>query len=48
MRTVYLNDWYGARFGDPANYDLCIDTSRFDEMQAASVIASAVRLRAPR
>jgi len=48
MRAAYLNDWYGARFGDHANYDLCVDSSRFDEMQAAALIANAVRLRTPR
>lgn len=46
MRAAYLNDWYRVRFGDPANYDLCIDTSRFDEAQCAALIVSAVRSRA--
>lgn len=45
MRGAYLHDWYGAEFGDPENYDLCIDTSRFDETAAAALIASAVRIR---
>ncbi len=48
MRAAYLNDWYGAKFGDPGNYDLCIDTSRFDEAQSAGLIVCAVRLRASR
>jgi cytidylate kinase len=45
MRAAYLNDWYGARFGDPSNYDLCIDTSRFNERQSVDTIVSAVRIR---
>lgn len=45
MRAAYLHDWYGAEFGDPGNYDICIDTSRFDEHAAAALIASAVRIR---
>lgn len=48
MRAAYVNDWYGARFGDPSNYDLCIDTSRFDERQSVDTIVSAVRIRATR
>lgn len=48
MRAAYVGDWYGIRFGDPANYDLCIDTSRFGEVQCAAIIVSAVRARAPR
>jgi len=48
MRTAYLSDWYGLRFGDPANYDLCIDTSRLDEAQCAATIVSAVRARSAR
>ena len=48
MRAAYLSDWYGVRFGDPANYDLCLDTSRFDEAQCAAVIVSAIRNREPR
>ncbi|MGB8519312.1 MAG: cytidylate kinase-like family protein [Candidatus Tumulicola sp.] len=43
MRAAYLSDWYGARFGDPANYDLCVDTSRFDESQCAAIIVTALR-----
>jgi cytidylate kinase len=45
MRAAYLHDWYGAEFGDPRLYDLCIDTSRFDEAEATAVIVSAVRAR---
>jgi CMP/dCMP kinase len=48
MRAAYLSDWYGVRFGDPANYDLCLDTSRFDEAQCADLIVSAVRNRESR
>lgn len=45
MRTAYLHDWYGAKFGDPSNYDLCIDASRFDEGQSAALIVAATRIR---
>ncbi len=45
MRAAYLRDWYGVSFGDPANYDLCLDTSRFDESQSAGLIVGAVRNR---
>jgi cytidylate kinase len=48
MRAAYVRSWYDARFGDPANYDLCIDTSRFDQAQSAELIVSAVRIRAAR
>ena len=48
MRSAYVGDWYGIRFGDPTNYDLCIDTSRFDEVRCAAIIVSAVRARASR
>jgi cytidylate kinase len=44
MRSAYLADWYDAKFGDPGNYDLCVDTSRFGEAESARLIASAVRL----
>ncbi len=43
MRAAYLSDWYGARFGDPANYDLCLDTSRFNESQCTAIIVAALR-----
>jgi cytidylate kinase len=46
MRAAYVNDWYRAKFGDPGNYDLCIDSSAFEEGHAAELIATAVRLRA--
>lgn len=45
MRAAYLHDWYDAEFGDPRLYDLCLDTSRFDEEESAALIVSAVRLR---
>lgn len=45
MRADYLHDWYGAEFGDPGNYDLCVDTARFGESAAAALIASAVQIR---
>jgi cytidylate kinase len=46
MRAEYVNDWYGAKFGDPGNYDLCIDSSAFEQRQATELILTAVRLRA--
>lgn len=45
MRAAYLHDWYGAKFGDPGTYDLCIDTSRFDVAQSAVLIVAAARIR---
>lgn len=45
MRADYLHDWYGAEFGDPGNYDLCIDASRLGESGTAALIASAVQIR---
>lgn len=44
-RAAYLRDWYGATFGDPHNYDLCIDTSRFYDARCAALIVAAVRAR---
>ncbi len=44
-RAAHLRDWYGLTFGDPQNYDLCIDASRFDPAGCAAVIVAAVRAR---
>jgi cytidylate kinase len=44
-RAAYLREWYGLTFGDPANYDLCIDTSALGEEQSAATIVDAVRAR---
>jgi len=44
-RSAYLRDWYGIAFGDPAHYDLCIDTSRLGEDAAVAAIVAAVRAR---
>jgi len=44
-RAAYLRDWYGATFGDPHGYDLCIDTSRLSETRAAGIVVTAVRAR---
>ena len=44
-RAAYLREWYGITFGDPANYDLCIDTSALGEQQSAATIVDAVRAR---
>jgi CMP/dCMP kinase len=45
MRKAYLRDWYGATFGDPGNYDVCIDASRFGRAASAALIVAAARLR---
>jgi CMP/dCMP kinase len=44
-RSTYLRDWYGATFGDPGIYDLCLDTSRLGELSSAALIVQAVRQR---
>ena len=44
-RAAYLRDWYGLTFGDPQNYDLCIDASRLNPPQSAALIVAAVRAR---
>ncbi len=44
-RAAYIRDWYGVTFGDPRTYDICLDTSRFAPMQAAALIAAALRSR---
>jgi len=44
-RSAYMRDWYGLTFGDPRNYDLCIDTSRFSAAESAQLIVAAVRAR---
>jgi cytidylate kinase len=44
-RVAYLRDWYGVTFGDPRHYDLCFDTSRFDEARGAALVTAAVRAR---
>lgn len=42
-RSAYLRDWYGLAFGDPRNYDLCIDASRLGAAECAALITAAVR-----
>jgi CMP/dCMP kinase len=44
-RAAYLRDWYGLAFGDPANYDLLIDTSALGDEKSAATIVEAVRTR---
>lgn len=44
-RTAYMRQWYGIAFGDPANYDLCIDTSSLAPQESASIIVAAVGAR---
>jgi cytidylate kinase len=45
-RIAYIRQWYGLTFGDPQNYDLCIDSSRLDAAQSAASIVAAVQARA--
>ncbi len=45
-RAAYLRDWYGIDFGDPANYDLLIETSALGDDKSAATIVEAVRMRA--
>jgi CMP/dCMP kinase len=44
-RSAYLRDWYSLAFGDPQNYDLCIDTSRLGAAECAALIVAATRAR---
>lgn len=44
-RTAYVRQWYGLGFGDPANYDLCIDVSLLDAAQSAAAVVAAVHAR---
>jgi cytidylate kinase len=44
-RAAYLRDWYGIVFGDPANYDLLIETSALGDDKSAATIVEAVRTR---
>jgi len=43
--AAYVRDWYGLTFGDPQNYDLCIDASRLNPVQCAALIVAAVHER---
>jgi cytidylate kinase len=45
-RAAHIRQWYGLAFGDPQNYDLCIDTSRLNAAQSAASIVAAVQARA--
>jgi len=42
-RRTYAREGYRVHWGDPRNYDLVVDTSRFGVDGSASVIAGAVR-----
>jgi cytidylate kinase len=44
-RVAYVRQWYGRAFGDPHEYDLCIDTSRLEAAGSAAAIVAAVRAR---
>jgi cytidylate kinase len=45
-RSAYIRDRYGLTFGDPRNYDVCMDASRLDLAQCAAIVVAAVRSRA--
>ncbi len=42
-RRAYAREGYRVAWGDPANYDLVIDTARFGVEGAANVLVAAVR-----
>lgn len=42
-RAAYIRDRYGLAFGDPHNYDLCVDTSRLEPAQSTALIVAAVK-----
>lgn len=44
-RTEYMRVYYGLAWTDPANYDLCLDTSAFDAQGSAGIIVRAVEAR---
>jgi cytidylate kinase len=44
-RIAHIRQWYGLAFGDPQNYDLCIDTARLSAAQSAASIVAAVQAR---
>ena len=44
-RSAHMHEWYGQTFGDPGNYDLCIDASRLGMAPSAALIVAAVRAR---
>ena len=44
-RKAHLRDWYDADFGNPAFYDLSIDTASFGEGGSAALIVAAVAAR---
>lgn len=44
-RTEYMRVYYGLIWTDPANYDLCIDTSAFGPQGSAEIIVRAIETR---
>lgn len=44
-RTEYMRVYYGLTWADPANYDLCIDTSTFGPQGSAEIVVRAVEAR---
>lgn len=45
-RAAYVREWYQLEFGNPQNYDLCIDASRLGVDESTALIVAAVRARA--
>jgi CMP/dCMP kinase len=44
-RSAYIRERYDLTFGDPRNYDICLDASRLDVSQSTALIVAAVRAR---
>ena len=44
-RTEYMHAYYGLKWTDPGNYDMCIDTSAFGPQGSADIIVRAVESR---
>lgn len=44
-RMEYMRAYYGLTWSDPANYDLCIDTSAFGTQGSAEIIIRSVEAR---
>lgn len=44
-RSAYMREWYGLTFGDPRNYDLCLDASRLGMSECVALVVAAARAR---
>ncbi|MHB8178648.1 MAG: cytidylate kinase-like family protein [Vulcanimicrobiaceae bacterium] len=44
-RRAHVRDWYGLDWGDPKQYDLCIDTAGFGMDAVVELLVQAVRSR---